>query len=197
MRVRNRGDMKKPKQILRKAPLRALTTIVVRTRAVAGAPHLARLHAGQVVIPAAIGKTGLSRRKKEGDGASPVGSYRLAPPFFRPDRVNRILTSTMSRPLDRSLGWCDDPASRLYNRPLPAGARQRHEKLWRTDNVYDVVIPTSHNQCPRVLGAGSAIFLHLARQGYAPTEGCVAISLPDMRRLLRRLSRAAKLVIAG
>lgn len=187
--------MKKPKQIRSKAPTRQLTTIVARRRA--GAPHFARLHAGPVIIQAAIGKTGLSHRKREGDGASPAGAFTLNLAYFRPDRLNRILTSAASRPLNRSLGWCDDKASRRYNRPIPAGSSQSHEKLWRDDNVYDIVIPTSHNQSPRVLGAGSAIFLHLARPGYAPTEGCVAITLSDMRRLLPRLSRAAKLVIAG
>jgi L,D-peptidoglycan transpeptidase YkuD (ErfK/YbiS/YcfS/YnhG family) len=93
------------------------------------------------------------------------------------------------------MGWCDDPASGRYNRPIRAGAKAGHEQLWREDGVYDVVIPTSHNERPRVLGAGSAIFFHVAGPGYAPTEGCVAISLADLRRLLPRLSRNVRLVI--
>lgn len=137
----------------------------------------------------------MSHCKREGDGASPVGSFRLKTALFRNDRLGRIFSLTGSRPLQRGMGWCDDPASGRYNRPIPAGAKAGHERLWRDDTVYDVVIPTSHNEQPRVLGAGSAIFLHVARPGYTPTEGCVAISLADLRRLLPRLSRRVRLVI--
>lgn len=94
------------------------------------------------------------------------------------------------------MGWCDDRASFLYNRPVRAGSPYSHERLWRDDGVYDVILSTSHNQRPRIRGAGSAIFLHLARAGYAATEGCVAVSLPDLRRLLPRLGRKVRLVIA-
>ncbi len=137
----------------------------------------------------------MSHFKREGDGASPVGSFRLKTALFRNDRICRISSLTGSRPLQRAMGWCDDPASGRYNRPVPAGSKAGHERLWRDDGVYDVVIPTTHNELPRVLGGGSAIFLHLARPEYAPTEGCVAISLADLRRLLPRLSRSVRLVI--
>jgi L,D-peptidoglycan transpeptidase YkuD (ErfK/YbiS/YcfS/YnhG family) len=137
----------------------------------------------------------VSHRKREGDGASPVGSFCLKTPYFRNDRLSRILSLTGSRPLRPAMGWCDDPTSGRYNRPIPAGVKTGHERLWRDDAVYDVMIPTSHNERPRVLGAGSAIFFHVARPGYAPTEGCVAISLADLRRLLPRLSRIARLII--
>jgi L,D-peptidoglycan transpeptidase YkuD (ErfK/YbiS/YcfS/YnhG family) len=172
-----------------------LGEIVVRRMATHSGAHVARLHAGPLVIRAAIGKTGISHRKREGDGATPVGSFGLAPAFFRPDRLVRMMSAAGARPLKRSMGWCDDTNSGLYNRPIPAAAKQRHERLWREDHVYDVLIPTSHNQRPRVLGAGSAIFLHLARPGFVGTEGCVAISLADMRRLLPRLGRNTRLVV--
>jgi L,D-peptidoglycan transpeptidase YkuD (ErfK/YbiS/YcfS/YnhG family) len=174
---------------------RPITSIVVRKRAIPDSPHLARLHVGPVVIPAAVGKAGTSHCKREGDGASPIGSFDLKMALFRNDRLSRISSLIGFRPVKRTMGWCDDPASGRYNRPIPAGAKVSHERLWRDDGVYDVVIPTSHNERPRVLGAGSAIFLHVARSGYAPTEGCVAISLPDLRRLLPRLSRRARLII--
>jgi L,D-peptidoglycan transpeptidase YkuD (ErfK/YbiS/YcfS/YnhG family) len=192
-----RGEMKKLKHVRRDAPTRQVTKVIVRKRAIPGSPHLARLHVGFVAISAAIGKSGVSHRKREGDGASPAGAFRLERAFFRNDRVPRIATLANLRPLKRCAGWSDDTGSHRYNRPIQAGAKESHEKLWREDRVYDVIIPTSHNQRPRVLGAGSAIFLHLARPGYAPTEGCVAISLPDLRRLLPRLGRKAQLVISG
>lgn len=93
------------------------------------------------------------------------------------------------------MGWSDDPRSRRYNRPVQAGVRESHERLWREDAAYDIVFPTTHNQRPRVLGHGSAIFLHLAKTGYPATQGCVAISLADMRRLLPRLGPNTRLVI--
>lgn len=174
-----------------------ITRLVIRRRAVPNAPHLARLHFGPFAIPAAIGRAGMSHCKREGDGASPVGSFRLKTTFFRNDRLSRILSPTGAQPLRPAMGWCDDPTSGRYNRPIPAGAKAGHERLWRDDAIYDVVIPTSHNERPRILGAGSAIFFHLARAGYAPTEGCVAISLADLRRLLPRLSRRARLIITS
>lgn len=98
------------------------------------------------------------------------------------------------RPTD---GWCDAPQDRNYNRrvvrPYPASA----ERLWREDGLYDVVVVLGCNDVPRVRGRGSAIFLHVARPGYAPTEGCVAIALPDLVRVLVRLRRGDVIRIVG
>lgn len=190
------GVMAKLNPFRRHPPVAKLTTLVVRPRAVPNAPHLARLHAGQTTILAAIGKAGVRRVKREGDGGTPVGRFGLMAVLFRPDRVRRMWLAAGSRQLDPGMGWGDDATSSLYNRPAPAGSPFSHERLWRDDGVYDVVIPTTHNQRPRIRGAGSAIFLHLARPGYLPTEGCVAISLADLRRLLPRLGRDVRLIIA-
>lgn len=172
-----------------------ISKIVARRRISPDGPHLARLHVGPLVIKAAIGKTGVSNRKREGDGASPAGCYLLKSALFRSDRLARPACLIGARSVQRTMGWCDDAASGRYNRPVPAGGKARHERLWRDDGVYDVVVATSHNQRPRILGAGSAIFLHVARPDYAPTEGCVAIALADLRRLLPRLSGSARLII--
>ena len=171
--------------------------LVIRRRPSPLDPHLARAQIGQVVIPAAIGRTGASHLKREGDGATPIGVFHLNKAYFRADRIQRVPTLISTEPLRPRLGWSDDPVSHRYNRSVQAGARESHEKLWRQDSVYDVVITTSHNQRPRVLGAGSAIFLHLARPGYEATQGCVAVSHADLRRLLPRLSHRAQLVIVG
>ncbi len=86
-------------------------------------------------------------------------------------------------------GWCDDPRDRNYNRyvrhPYPASA----ERMWREDNLYDVVVVLSHNDRPRVRGRGSAVFMHVARTGMTPTEGCVALRLPHLLRLLEHMSQ--------
>lgn len=99
------------------------------------------------------------------------------------------------RPIRKNLGWCDDPDSWLYNRPIVAPFRQSHENLWRDDHLYDIVIVLDYNIMPRRRMRGSAIFLHCARPGFAPTEGCIALAVDDFRRLLPRLSRQTVLTI--
>lgn len=99
------------------------------------------------------------------------------------------------RPLRPNDGTCDDPSGPAYNRQVRLPIRWGHERMWRDDEVYDIVIVVDHNRSPRVRGLGSAIFLHLARLDFAPTAGCVAVSAPVMRRLLPRLSSRTALVI--
>ncbi len=122
--------------------------------------------------------------KREGDGATPVGAWPLREVFYRPDRVARPRTRLPVTPLRRDDGWCDDPADRNYNRrvrlPYPAG----HERLWREDHLYDLVVVLGYNDRPRACGKGSAIFMHLATRGFGPTEGCIALRETDLRRLL-------------
>lgn len=187
--------MKKRKQGTTKPAAARIAKLVVRARPLPHGRHSARLQWGQVIVSAVIGKAGISCRKREGDGASPAGAYDLRPGFFRFDRLGRIKSGLPMKPVSRRMGWSDAPRSGRYNRPVPAGSPESHETLWRDDHVYDVVIPTSHNQRPRILGAGSAIFLHLSRPDCQPTEGCVAIGLADMRRLLPRLGLRTRIII--
>lgn len=174
-----------------------LSRLIIRQVQAGKAPAEARVHIGPLVIRAAIGKSGLSRRKREGDGKTPVGTFKLRAGYFRPDQMLRLCCATGLSMLRSKSGWCDQPWTGLYNRPVNAGHRFGHERLWRDDHVYDVVFPTSHNEKPRIQGAGSAIFFHLARPNYAGTEGCIAISPADMRRLLPRLGKNVELVIVG
>lgn len=172
-----------------------LNRLIVRPSRVDGSPAAARLHIGPLVLRAAIGKNGLSNQKREGDGKTPIGTFKLKGGYFRSDRMLRICCTPGLSMLRSKLGWCDHPGSGPYNRPIAVGHRLSHERLWREDHVYDVVFPTSHNEIPRVQGAGSAIFFHLARPDYAGTEGCIAISAADMRRLLPRLGKHVQLVV--
>ncbi len=157
--------------------------------------NLGRLHAGELVVACAIGRAGISRAKREGDRATPAGTFRLLGGFFRRDRGLRqawALPIAETKPSD---GWCDDPVSPSYNRQVTLPCRGSHEKLWREDRLYDVVVVLGYNIRPRRKFRGSAIFLHCARPDFAPTEGCVALSLADLRRLLPRLSAKAVLII--
>jgi len=149
------------------------------------------LRAPGFTIRCAIGRSGLTGRKREGDGATPRGRLGLVSVFYRADRLPRPATRLTADAIRFDDGWCDDPASPCYNRWIRLPARPRHERLWRDDRIYDVVVVLDYNLARPRHGAGSAIFLHLARPGYPPTEGCVAVSLADMRRLLSRAGRGS------
>jgi len=154
-----------------------------------------RLHAGALTIPCALGRNGVTRFKREGDGKTPAGRFAVTGGYWRQDRLRPPGAHFCLRPIKAHMGWCDDPGDANYNRPLRLPARARHEELLRADGLYDVVLILDHNQRPRVRGHGSAIFFHLTRNGDDPTAGCVAISRADMLRLLPRLSRDCAMII--
>ncbi len=132
----------------------------------------------------AVGPSGVTADKREGDGATPIGCFPLRRLLYRPDRLARPETALPVTPLAPEDGWCDDPGDPAYNTQvrLPFGAS--HERLWRDDHIYDAIAILGHNDDPPVPGAGSAIFLHVARDDYAPTQGCVALALPDLLTVL-------------
>ena len=136
----------------------------------------------------ALGRTGIVRRKREGDGHTPAGRFRLLSVLYRPDRGPRPQTAIPVTALTPDMGWCDDPADRAYNRPVKLPHPGRHERLWRDDHLYDLIVVVDFNMHPVVRDKGSAIFLHLARDNFGPTEGCVAMAPQAMRRLLRHLT---------
>ena len=159
-------------------------------------PHCGRLTAGEIVLPCALGRSGVTEAKREGDGASPVGTWPLRYVLFRPDRIDRPATALSVRAISPDDGWCDDPADPRYNCPvqLPYGARA--ETLWRDDELYDIVVVLGYNDDPPRPGLGSAIFFHLATPEFAPTAGCVAVHRPEMVRLLALCGPGTKLEIA-
>ena len=144
------------------------------------------LYAEGLRVPCALGHAGIAQHKREGDGATPRGRLGLLAVFYRTDRLRRPMTRLPASPLDPGAGWCDDPRHRRYNRAVRLPFAGRHERLWRSDRLYDVVVVLSYNLAHPVPGAGSAIFLHVAAPEMTPTEGCVAVRLPAMRRILAR-----------
>ena len=154
-----------------------------------------RLHVGALVLPCALGPAGVTRKKREGDGASPAGRFRLTAALWRADRAPRPRTGLPLAAIRPGDLWCDDPGSALYNRPARAPFAAGCETMTRQDRLYDVVVILDHNQRPRVRGLGSAIFFHVAREGFTPTQGCVAIAPEAMRRLLPRLAPGAIMII--
>lgn len=168
---------------------------ILRVKQAFGRPGRGRLLVGDLALPCALGPAGVVRRKREGDGGTPAGRYRLLFGYYRADRGQRPRVALPIAPIRAGDLWCDDPGSALYNRPARAPLAAGHEDLRRDDRLYDVVLVTDHNQRPRRRGGGSAIFFHIARDGLPPTQGCVAIAPDAMRRLLPRLRRGATLVI--
>lgn len=145
----------------------------------------------------AIGRSGISAAKREGDGASPAGTYALREGFFRPDRVTPPETALKLTPLSKDDGWCDAPDDPSYNRSVKLPYAASHEEMWREDGLYDVVVVIGYNDDPVVAGKGSAIFMHICREDYGPTAGCVAVPLGDMLTLLPRLSAATRITFTG
>ena len=143
-----------------------------------------RLVVGGHAFRVALGRGGVRADKQEGDGATPAGLLPLRRVLYRADRVPPPDCAVPLEPIAPDDGWCDDPAARDYNRQIRLPHDAGHEALWRTDGVYDIVGVLGWNDAPVQRGLGSAIFLHVARADYAPTDGCVALAIEDLRRLL-------------
>lgn len=146
-------------------------------------------------VPCTLGRAGVRQAKREGDGASPAGCFAFRRVLYRPDRLAPPVTRLPCAAIDPDDGWCDAPADPAYNRqirlPYPASA----ERLWRDDRVYDIIVVLGHNDDPVVAGAGSAIFLHLAREDGGPTEGCVGLARAAMIELLAAVAPDDRLCI--
>ena len=145
---------------------------------------------------AACGRSGVRRDKREGDGASPAGSFALVRAFYRPDRIAPPpITGLPLAALRPGDGWVDDPADPRYNRLVALPYPAHHEEMWRADGLYDLVVVIGYNVDPVVSGAGSAIFLHCARADFAPTAGCIAVARDVLLTLLPLLGRDSRITI--
>lgn len=146
----------------------------------------------------AIGRGGVHRDKREGDGATPVGSWRMRALLFRSDRIVRApLTRLPLRALRPEDGWCDDPGDPLYNKPVMLPYHAHAEALWREDAIYDFIVVLGYNDDPPLPGAGSAIFLHVARADFAPTEGCIALARDDMLVVIAEATTGSWVVVSA
>lgn len=139
------------------------------------------------VVPCAIGRSGMiaAALKREGDGTSPIGTWPIRRFVYRADRLalpQTLLPITATQVQD---GWCDSADDPLYNQPVTLPYLASTEQMWREDHVYDLVGILGHNDAPPIAGMGSAVFLHLSRPGFTPTEGCIALSLDDMLEVMR------------
>lgn len=135
--------------------------------------------------------------KREGDGASPIGAWPARRVYYRPDKGPAPETGLPVIALRPEDGWSDDPGEASYNQLVALPCRGSHERLWRGDGVYDLIVELGYNEDPPVEGMGSAIFLHVARPDYPPTEGCVALAEADLRAVLKQLGGGSLIEIRG
>jgi L,D-peptidoglycan transpeptidase YkuD (ErfK/YbiS/YcfS/YnhG family) len=142
------------------------------------------LRVGGETFRAASGRGGMRSDKREGDGATPLGVLPLRQVLYRPDRVAPPVSAAPVKPLGPTDGWCDDPAHPEYNMPVRLPLDGSAEVLWRDDAVYDIIGVLGWNDRPVRPGLGSAIFLHIARPDFAPTDGCIALARDDLLRVL-------------
>lgn len=142
-----------------------------------------------------LGRSGASFLKREGDGASPRGTWRLRRLFYRADRGLPPRTGLAPLVMRAHDGWCETVGDRNYNRLVRIPYATSHETMQRADHLYDIVIETSHNERPRVQGHGSAVFFHLRQPDGGPTAGCIAVSARDMRIILQHVGPQTQLVI--
>lgn len=155
-------------------------------RQIVGDRAKGRVVAGGAVFPCALGPAGVTRSKREGDGATPRASLPIRRLWRRAGRGPRPATGLPVRVSRASDGWCDATGHRLYNRLVSLPFSASHETLQRDDGLYDLVAELGWNDRAPRPGRGSAIFMHVARPGFTPTAGCVALALPALRRLLAR-----------
>jgi L,D-peptidoglycan transpeptidase YkuD (ErfK/YbiS/YcfS/YnhG family) len=178
------------KKTPRDRPLRA-----IRIRPAAGDPRRGWLTAGGRTAPVALGRGGVRADKREGDGGTPKGAFRPRRLWWRADRHPRPLTFLPVRPIRPEDAWCEDPSSRHYNRPMRLERGHSGDRLRRDDHLYDFIVEIDHNSAPPIAGRGSAVFLHLARENFAPTAGCISMTKATMLRLLARLGPQTRIVI--
>ena len=143
----------------------------------------------------ALGRSGIAISKTEGDGATPAGEFNLRKIFYRQDRVECPKSGLPITATGPANGWSDDPSDPDYNRLVQIPHAYRHETLWRDDPLYDIFVPLGFNDNPPIPGLGSAIFLHIAADQFAPTEGCIALAQSDLLAILESCDHKTALVI--
>ena len=146
-------------------------------------------------LKCSIGKSGIKKKKKEGDLATPKGAFAIGNLYYRKDRLRKIKCRINKKIIKKNMGWCDDIKSNKYNKEIKFPFKYSAERLFRKDNIYDLLINIKYNHKPVMRGKGSAIFLHIANLNYYPTKGCVAISKKNFLKILPHISKKTKIFI--
>ena len=142
----------------------------------------------------ALGKAGIKNKTKEGDNITPKGTYKAIKLFYRTDKISKIKTILKKFKIKKNMGWCDDPRSKFYNKEIKLPSLYSHEKLYRKDNIYDLVVVLNYNFKPIIKNKGSAIFIHVTNK-YKSTQGCIALKKEDLIKLLSVIKKNTKIKV--
>ena len=140
-------------------------------------------------VKCAVGKRGIGAKKREGDLITPKGKYKILKIFYRADRVTNLISKISQIKIKKNMGWCDDPRSNNYNKLIRLPFTFRSEKLYRKDNVYDIILVLNYNINPIRKAKGSAIFIHISKKNFSPTKGCVAIKKVEIKKLVKKIDK--------
>jgi len=147
------------------------------------------LFVDQYKIKCSIGKRGIKNKKKEGDKITPKGKFKIKIIFYRKDRIPNFNSKIPKMPINKNMGWCDDPKSKYYNKLIKFPFKYKAEKLYRTDNIYDIILVLNFNTNPIRRGKGSAIFIHIAKKNYSKTLGCVSVSKKNLKKIIKKIDK--------
>jgi L,D-peptidoglycan transpeptidase YkuD (ErfK/YbiS/YcfS/YnhG family) len=144
----------------------------------------------------AIGKAGIGKKKIEGDNITPKGTYKIIKIYYRKDRIKELVSQIKLIKIEKNMGWCDDPKSKKYNQLIYLPTKYSHEKLYRRDNIYDLILVLNYNIKPIIKNKGSAIFIHIARKNYKKTAGCIALEKNNLIKLVLKIQKHTKVKIS-
>ena len=143
----------------------------------------------------ALGKAGIGVKKMEGDNVTPGGIFKITKIYYRSDKIKNIKTSLKKIEIKKDMGWCDDPNSNFYNKEIKLPSKLSHEKLYRKDNLYDLLAVLDYNMNPIIKHKGSAIFIHIASKSYKKTKGCIALKKKHLIKILSQIKKTTKIKI--
>ena len=143
----------------------------------------------------ALGKAGIKKKTIEGDNITPKGIFKILKIYYRPDKIKKIKTLIKKIKIRRNMGWCDDPKSRFYNQQIKLPTKYGHEKLYRSDNLYDLIVVLSYNINPIIKNKGSAIFLHIAKNSYQKTKGCIGLKKEHLIKIICSIKKNTRIKI--
>ncbi|MEC7179346.1 MAG: L,D-transpeptidase family protein [Pseudomonadota bacterium] len=146
-------------------------------------------------VKCSIGKRGIGVKKREGDLITPKGSFKIKEILYRADKIKNLKSKLQKKIINKKMGWCDDPRSNKYNKLIKLPFKFGYEKLYRTENIYDLILVLNFNMNPVKKNKGSAIFIHVAKRNYSATKGCIAVKKKDLRMLIKKINKNTKVKI--
>ena len=146
-------------------------------------------------VKCAIGKKGIGKKQKEGDQITPRGTFRVKDILYRKDKINYLRSVIKKTQIKKNMGWCDDPKSKDYNKLIKYPFNYKSEKLYRSNNIYDIILVLNFNMQPIKKNKGSAIFIHVSNNKYSPTQGCIAIKKNELLKMIEFIDKKTKIII--